>query len=494
MAYKAIDSFLRFITMGAMATQHVFHLLEQRGYQIIELERYASSNKVWQTKVKRLRLPDLMCVRTGIRFEVRAKSNLKIEMSHAPGNPDRHWDAGLRDRDVVVLVKAYDDQGEVRLGNQINAFRVSTLRTYQHVAKVGVPKASSEGSERTITWPAWVPAADGVIESVERNLVGTVERVRVRYADGRAYTYSRMQDKHVYVPEGERFVGNEQFVLGLPDEMAVLIANDTEWAPTNDFDSDEPGDRFAAVKAYLRLDPAPVVDRLQHILSDDKEDLRIRLEAAGVLARHGMEEGLTFLSDYALKADGDAPWVMEAVFILSELADKQEAVELLCSVLANGQHAEARAAAAWGLGDTAAALPTLLNHLNDPDLNVAAHAVIAASRLVVDTATTQAVCQLFSLDRRLAASASEVLARAQEPDVSVLLKYADTGASDIVRKWAFATLARRNANKVRSHPQWQNQGDQLRHALECAWFGPEHSWLINRDVASELNSLEFQQL
>lgn len=207
-----------------------------------------------------------------------------------------------------------------------------------------------------------------------------------------------------------------------------------------------------------------------------------------------MEEGLTFLSDYALKADGDASWVMEAVFILSELADRQEAVELLCSVLANGQHAEARAAAAWGLGDTTAALPTLLNHLNDLDLNVAAHAVIAASRLVVDTATTQAVCQLFSLDRRLAASASEVLARAQEPDVSVLLKYADTGASDIVRKWAFAALARRNSNKVRSHPQWQNQGDQLRHALECAWFGPEHSWLINRDVASELNSLEFQQL
>jgi hypothetical protein len=494
MAYKAIDSFLRFITMGAIATRHMIHLLEQRGYQMIELERYASSNKVWQTKVKRLRLPDLMCVRTGIRFEVRAKSNLKIEMSHAPGNPDRYWDAGLRDRDVVVLVKAYEDQGKIRLGNQINAFHVSTLRTCQNIARVGGIKASSEGSERTITWPAWVPSADGVMDNVVHNPAGTIERVRVRYDDGRAYTYSHMEDKHVYVPEGQRFVGNEQFVLGLPNEMATLIANETEWVPANDFDSDELSDRFAAVKAYMRLDPAPVIDRLRHILSDDKEDLRIRLEAAGVLARHGLDQGLIFLSNYALSAETDAAWIMEAVLILSELSDRPDVVDVLCSILANSQHAEARAAAAWGLGNTAEALPTLLNYLNDPDMDVAKHAVIAASRLVVDTATTQAVCQFFSLDERLAASASEVLARAQEPDVSVLLNYADADASDTIKKWAFATLARRNANKIRLHPQWHSHGDQLRHALESAWFGPEHSWLVDNDVAVELNSLELQKL
>ena len=32
-----------------------------------KLERYSRSNKIWSTKVKRLRLPDLLCVRTGLR-------------------------------------------------------------------------------------------------------------------------------------------------------------------------------------------------------------------------------------------------------------------------------------------------------------------------------------------------------------------------------------------------------------------------------------------
>ena len=77
MALKTMDSFLRYVTMGALATKQAWELLEERGYQIIELERYASSNKIWQTKIKRLRLPDLLCVKTGIRFEVRAKVILK---------------------------------------------------------------------------------------------------------------------------------------------------------------------------------------------------------------------------------------------------------------------------------------------------------------------------------------------------------------------------------------------------------------------------------
>ncbi|MEX0652562.1 MAG: hypothetical protein WD534_11300 [Phycisphaeraceae bacterium] len=493
MAFKAMDSFLRFVTMGAMATHHVWALLEQRGYQIIELERYAGSNKIWQKKVKRLRLPDLMCVKTGVRFEVRAKSNLKIEMSHAPANVDRHWDAGLRDQDVVILVKAFDDEGNVRLGEQINAFRVASLRACQDDERVGGPKASSEGSERTITWPAWVPSADGAVETIEHNLDGTIRRVRVRYDDDRSYTYSRMEGKHVYLREGERFSGDEQFVLGLPDALAPLDANESAWSPVNDLDCDDAGDRLAAVKAYLRLDPAPVVDRLQRMLADEQEDLRIRLEVAGVLARHNFDDGLTFLADHALQPDGDAAWVMEAVFILSELSDTPQAAEVLRMVVADGHHAEARAAAAWGLGETPAGLPTLLKHLGDADENVAAHAVVAASRIVQDAAPTRAVCALFDGDERAAASASELLARAEGADLGVLLEQASAGASETTRRWAFASLARRKAAEVRAHPHWSDQDEQLRQALESAWFGPEHSWLTTRDAAAELNTLELQR-
>ena len=43
------------------------------GFEPIELEPVFTSNKIWATKVKRLRLPDLLLHTTGLRVEVRAK-------------------------------------------------------------------------------------------------------------------------------------------------------------------------------------------------------------------------------------------------------------------------------------------------------------------------------------------------------------------------------------------------------------------------------------
>ena len=45
---------------------------------------------------------------TGLRVEVRAKMDLKIRMSDAPNNPDRVWDAGLRDDDLVAFITCFD--------------------------------------------------------------------------------------------------------------------------------------------------------------------------------------------------------------------------------------------------------------------------------------------------------------------------------------------------------------------------------------------------
>src|SRR3954467_9214912 len=111
MGFKADTSFLRYLTMGALGARHVIKELKEFGFLPIELERYCTSNKIWATKVKRLRLPDLLCVRTGLRVEVRAKSDLKIRMSDAPNNPDRRWDTGLRDDDVTALIACFDDNG-----------------------------------------------------------------------------------------------------------------------------------------------------------------------------------------------------------------------------------------------------------------------------------------------------------------------------------------------------------------------------------------------
>ena len=94
MGFKADTSFLRFLTMGAVGVRATMAQLRADGFEPIELERYCTSNKIWATKVKRLRLPDVLCVRTGLRVEVRAKSDLEgpdERRAHQPGPPMGRW-------------------------------------------------------------------------------------------------------------------------------------------------------------------------------------------------------------------------------------------------------------------------------------------------------------------------------------------------------------------------------------------------------------------
>ena len=66
MGFKADTSFLRFLSMGAVGARQTMAQMRKAGFEPIELERYCTSNKIWSTKVKRLRLPDILCVRTGL--------------------------------------------------------------------------------------------------------------------------------------------------------------------------------------------------------------------------------------------------------------------------------------------------------------------------------------------------------------------------------------------------------------------------------------------
>ena len=104
MAFKQDEDFLRYITMGAEGSAAVSrNLRDVYGHTTIELERYAMANKIWATKIKRLRLADLVCLSCGRRVEARAKSDLRVRMSHS--NADgRNWDAGLRDDDLCAFV------------------------------------------------------------------------------------------------------------------------------------------------------------------------------------------------------------------------------------------------------------------------------------------------------------------------------------------------------------------------------------------------------
>lgn len=166
MGFKTDTSFLKFLTMGATGVRSTLKVMTDLGFQPIELERYSASNKIWSRKVKRFRLPDILCVLTGTRIEVRAKSDLKVRMSDAPDNPDRRWDVGLRDDDLVAFVACATDDGNVSVVGPPVFFTAADLRASVDSTKLRPRKSTSEGAERDREWPSTVPSASGEVLSV----------------------------------------------------------------------------------------------------------------------------------------------------------------------------------------------------------------------------------------------------------------------------------------------------------------------------------------
>ncbi len=207
MAFKTDTSFLRFLTMGAIGARQTIEQLRRAGFEPIELERYSTSNKIWSTKVKRLRLPDILCVRTGLRVEVRAKSDLKIRMSDAPSNPDRRWNTGLRGVDLCAFIACVERDGRIDPANEAVFFTVADLQATEADAGLGPPKSASEGAERDRTWPSIVPSRNGVVEAVDSETIRVLMDADAE-RPARSQTYS-LRGKAAYVSPGEVFRADE---------------------------------------------------------------------------------------------------------------------------------------------------------------------------------------------------------------------------------------------------------------------------------------------
>lgn len=77
--FKSDDSFLRKLVIGAAGTNTTIDRLKTMGFNPIELERGSTGFKIWKKiKIKRVRVPDILCLNTGMRFESRGKTKLEI--------------------------------------------------------------------------------------------------------------------------------------------------------------------------------------------------------------------------------------------------------------------------------------------------------------------------------------------------------------------------------------------------------------------------------
>ncbi|MGF6699013.1 hypothetical protein OKW38_003625 [Paraburkholderia sp. MM5496-R1] len=489
MGFKADTSFLRFLTMGALGTLHVVHELHARGFAPIELERYSTSNKIWSTKIKRLRLPDLLCVKTGLRIEVRAKASLNIRMSHAPNNPERHWDAGLRDEDVIALIACKDVDGISIPAGASSFFGVRDLRDSVDAKQLSGMKAASEGSEQYLTWPSIVSNRPGTVLDYDD------ERLFVGWggdgAPARRYCYA-LKGKRSYLLKGQTFASGTEFLAGTPATFADMRPYLRQaYRPLDNLQSANIVDRYSATKA-IPFRPDTHADALP-VLADmlgEEEDKRLALEVAGSAAALGLTAGVEYLR-HAIWNETEAPMRMEAAFITTELGTRTGAPfsrEILSSVAADRSRFdgdEVRQAAVWGLGRAGLrAYRELLPYLADDDDNVALHAIAAFGPDADQDVVGQLVNCLQDISPRRVAAASEALRNIGSRTVLHAVIEAARVASPN-RPWVLATLGRLPAEMVRG----ALAGDRLHDEVAPLLMISSGSWLSAEDAVVSLRFL-----
>lgn len=494
MGFKADTSFLRFLTMGVLGVQQTMKQLRAAGFKPIELERYCASNKIWATKVKRLRLPDVLCVKTGIRVEVRAKSKLQIRMSDAPGNPERTWDANMGDNDLAAFVAILDDADGQRPAESATFFTVGDLRRSQERSKLGQRKSASEGAERDRVWPAIIPSQDGEVLSVDSEKL----LVKMQGREGRHRAQSfRLKNKHPYVQPGDLFKANVTILAGAPSRLADLEAFQTrEYDLLSDLGAEKAVDRYAAVKALRhRKDMRAQAIPLLESLLEKERDWRVALEAAGSATLMGSNLGQEHIEN-VLRGEIPEEWSkvwadlrMEAVLILSEIGSPFAQHQLVR--LANDQGLkgdEIRQAAVWGLGKAGLkAYGELSPFIDDADENVALHAIVAFDSKTPEFVIRQLAGDLVAGSPRRAAAASEALRTiGSETVVRVLAETAMNGCD-----WVVATLGRLPPELVRRNLQGS---DLLSRIAPMLLLNEKGNWLASEDRTMDLAFLTKQSL
>ncbi|MGH6777764.1 MAG: HEAT repeat domain-containing protein [Bradyrhizobium sp.] len=490
MGFKADTSFLRFLSMGAAGARRLMTIMKEAGFEPIELERYCTSNKIWATKVKRLRLPDALCVRTGLRVEVRAKSDLQIRMSDAPGNPDRRWDVGMRDEDLAAFIACSDDNGTFVPATEPVFFTYRDLRKSETKSRLSDPKAASEGTETARTWPSIVPKRNGVVTQVDKTTI----RVTMDKDDERAERPQTFQlrDRTSYVAAGDRFIADASILAGVPTRRAELKTYlSYKYDPLGQINSKNDVDRYAAVKAlpFLPELKSKAVEAIAKRLDAEKED-RILLEAAGSGITLGVEKAWDKLESFVWSGDR-ADLRMEAVFILTE-SKSVKAVPLLRKIAKAKEFAgnEIRQAAVWGLGKAGHKnYVDLAGFLNDPEGDVVLHAIAGFGSDAGPDIISLLVNLLERADLKEAAAASEAL-RIIGND-AVLQKLIEAAKQGGPSNWILATLGRLSPAKVRA----ALGGDPLLNKLEPLFLmGSSENWLAKDSVDIDLKFLLKQNL
>lgn len=392
--FKSDDSFLRKLAIGAAGTNATINLLRALGFDPIELERGSTGFKIWKKiKIKRVRVPDILCLKTGIRFESRGKTKLEISMSHSLKDPKRVWDAGMRDDDFVsIVVFAQSDDSPIDLKQISPVYFVSVRDMRQAFSSEQISitkrKGVEEGSEIRVVWKCASANQQSIVSVVTP---GKISLAPISKARKQSIQLNRKKGKGkiTLLPQvnvGETVETNQIVAAVVPvntDLQRLTSVSETYFI--DKLASVNLSERYAAAKALRYRGYTTAKPVLEGRMNDVAEDIYVQLEAAASLAAYDYPNGWEFMENKLRSPVMTVPLEtqLETVIVISEIP-KNRSEQLLMEVLRDPQrNDELRAGAAWALGQFAstASASALVDTFNSSPLEIKVEAARALLRI-----------------------------------------------------------------------------------------------------------------
>lgn len=387
-SFKSDDSFLRKLAVGAAGTNATIARLKDMGFNPIELERGSTGFKIWKKiKIKRVRVPDILCLNTGLRFESRGKTKLEISMSHSLNDPKRAWDAGMRDDDLVSIVvfeQNYDSPVDLKQISPVHFISVKDMRKAFAGGQVSItqPKGFEEGSEIRVMWTCATVKQRSVVSAVES---GKVILTPVSETRRQSIQLNRSKGKITLLPQvkaGDTVEANQIVAAVVPVNIMLPCPPSVDETYFIDkLSSVNLSERYAAAKALRYRGYTAAKPVLESRMNDNDEDIYVQLEAAAALAAYDDPKGWEFMENKLRSPVMSIPLEtqLETVIVASEIP-KERSERLLIEVLQDTRRDdELRAGSAWALGlfASATSATALVDTFNSSTLEIKVEAARA---------------------------------------------------------------------------------------------------------------------
>lgn len=439
--FKSDDSFLKKLAVGAAGTNETITRLTELGFKPIELERGSTGFKIWKKiKIKRVRVPDILCLNTGLRIESRGKTKAEISMSHSLKDPRRAWDAGMRDEDYVsIVVFEQNDESSIDLKriSPIHFISVKDLRSAFTAKRVSItkPKGVEEGSEIRVQWACAVARQKSKVSEVSAKRLQLIADPPARCQN---IQLSRSKGKISLAPQVQvnDAVETNQIVAAIvPIHLSINCPPQVDEASLiGNLGSINLSERYAAAKALRYRGYTTAKPVLEERMNHAQEDIYVQLEAAAALAAYDHPSGWEFMEVKLRSSVLDVPLEtqLETLIVASEIP-KDRSQRLLIEVLKDtGRDDELRAGAAWALGQfaTPTTATALVNTFNSTALEIKTEAARALLK-IAEPQVAHLVELLKNNDPSRRAGISWALAKTGGFKPGDVLKNAD----DDLRRW-----------------------------------------------------------